>query len=137
VSKRSLIPAEMRQRYDAYIKSPEWKRRRQHAIELAGYCCEACGATAWDTRLEVHHLTYERLGDEADKDLVAMCPKCHEKADKERELKSYYKSQQALWSKRLNGWATKKYGEDWMAYHDEDTVASEFQDWLDERSVTA
>ncbi len=134
---QAAIPAAMRRRYDAYIKSHEWKARRQRAVELAGYCCEKCGATAWDTKLEVHHLTYERLGDEADKDLVALCPKCHEKADQEREARSRYKSQQALWSKRLNGWATKKYGEDWMAYHDEDAVASEFQDWLDERSVRA
>ncbi len=130
---RSIIPVAMRQEYEMYIASDEWKRRRRRAIELAGYCCERCGATAWDKKLEVHHLTYERMGHEKDSDLMALCPECHAVADRERERNARYKSQQALWLKRLDGWATKKYGEDWGIRYDEDAVAREFELWLERR----
>ncbi len=132
-ARRLSIPVDMQRQYESYMASVEWKQRRQRAIELAGYCCERCGATAWDKRLEVHHLTYERMGHEKDADLMALCPECHAAADRERAISGLYKSQQALWLKRLNGWATKKYGEDWGFYYDEDVIAQEFEAWLERR----
>lgn len=129
------IPVEMRRRYEAYINSTKWRRRRDRAIGLAGYCCEACGVTAWDERLEVHHLTYERLGNERDEDLSVLCHTCHAKADLERAAKGQQKARSALWAKRLDGWATKVYGEDWQDYHDGDVVADEFEQWLESKGL--
>ena len=41
-----------------------------------GYRCQVCGER--DTRLDVHHNTYDRYGDEGPFDLVALCGGCHE-----------------------------------------------------------
>lgn len=62
--------------YPAYLQTPEWKARRARAIERAGGRCETrlCGSPE---HLEVHHKTYERLGCEADADLVVLCISCH------------------------------------------------------------
>lgn len=61
-------------KYDIYLHSDEWRSRRMVAIEKAGYRCQICGSAL---NLEVHHITYDRLGHEADDDLIAVCKKCH------------------------------------------------------------
>ncbi len=58
--------------YSAYLGSPAWrdvKRRYQDACPMA--CM--CGATT----VELHHTTYERVGNERLDDLVALCRHCH------------------------------------------------------------
>jgi hypothetical protein len=60
--------------YQRYLRSDGWKLRRQPALDRAGGFCEDCGARS---RLEVHHLTYKRIGSERPKDLVAVCERCH------------------------------------------------------------
>lgn len=60
--------------YDEYLETPHWQEVRGRALARAGHACAICPAT---TRLEVHHRTYERLGAEADVDLVVLCRDCH------------------------------------------------------------
>lgn len=60
--------------YGAYLNSPEWKERRREALIAADFRCQACEA---DEQLEVHHLTYERLGFEHPRDLMVLCNGCH------------------------------------------------------------
>ena len=60
--------------YLSYIASPAWRTRRQRAIERAGNRCQVCGEAR---RLQVHHVTYERLGNEKDGDLTVLCWYCH------------------------------------------------------------
>jgi len=67
-----------------YLRSPHWRARRSQAIGRAGGRCERCGAGG---RLEVHHLTYKRLGRERDRDLRALCHRCHRLADRRRLLR--------------------------------------------------
>lgn len=56
-----------------YIQSPEWASvRRRKLAEVSR--CEACSG---DERLEVHHLTYDRLGHERMRDLEVLCHWCH------------------------------------------------------------
>jgi len=62
--------------YDDYLNSPDWKRRRGIILRRAGYKCELCGASG--VPLDIHHLTYERRGNEKYTDLIAICRKCHE-----------------------------------------------------------
>lgn len=69
------------QGYVDYLASPEWQAKRRRALMLAGHKCEVCGATKG---LEVHHLSYEYLGEEDDSDLVALCKTCHVIADERR-----------------------------------------------------
>lgn len=77
--------------YADYLLSDHWKLTRQLALQRAGNRCQ-CGQCPlasfyphelreWFprsySRLEVHHLTYERLGAEVDDDLLVLCGWCH------------------------------------------------------------
>lgn len=81
--------------------------------------------------LHLHHKTYERLGCERDDDVELLCTNCHADADKERAKSSQERSEVALYSARLDGWATKKYGEDWEAAGDPQQIEEEFSDFLE------
>jgi 5-methylcytosine-specific restriction endonuclease McrA len=61
-------------RYAEYLASPEWNLQRRTALRRAGGRCEACNRTG---KLNVHHRTYERRGDEAADDLIVLCADCH------------------------------------------------------------
>jgi 5-methylcytosine-specific restriction endonuclease McrA len=64
-----------RSRYDAYLRSEEWAAKRKAAVRRAGHTCQVCNQA--DTRLEVHHRTYQRLYDEKPMDLTVLCSRCH------------------------------------------------------------
>lgn len=66
--------------YAHYLRSSHWRRVRDRTRQRAGYACEACGST---DQLQVHHLTYERLGAEHDSDLQLLCQTCHQEAHDE------------------------------------------------------
>ena len=61
--------------YDLYLRSPHWKRVRNAALERAHHRCQVCNATG---RLEVHHRTYDRRGQELLEDVTVLCRNCHE-----------------------------------------------------------
>lgn len=60
--------------YEQYLQTALWRMRRNRALRLSEYHCQRCGAPR---QLQVHHLTYERLGDELDEDLEVVCRGCH------------------------------------------------------------
>ena len=60
--------------YREYLGSWDWLWTRKRALHRAGYRCERCRSAE---HLEVHHLTYERLGHERDEDLEVLCRDCH------------------------------------------------------------
>lgn len=62
--------------YEDYIASPEWCIRRERALMIAGNHCQLCGAK---NNLEIHHNTYEHLGNELDHELFVLCEPCHAK----------------------------------------------------------
>lgn len=72
-----------RERYDAYMRSPDWAARRTRWFieerERTGddVRCAACGRRT-GVRLELHHHDYDRLGTELHDDLTALCADCHE-----------------------------------------------------------
>jgi 5-methylcytosine-specific restriction endonuclease McrA len=113
--------------YTKYLESLQWKVQREKALRRAGFKCERCGMEFKHMMLHVHHKNYERLGKELPEDLEVLCLECHPKADEERKTKARRKHENA----RLDGWASKKYGENWAEYMDEDAVAEEFEDWLE------
>ena len=51
--------------------------QRKQVLRRAGWRCETCGRRA---PLDVHHLTYERFGNELLGDLRALCRECHDEA---------------------------------------------------------
>lgn len=105
--------------YKNYLSSDEWRLKKLHVMfHNGGRGCIYCGAKK---NLDVHHLTYRNIGDESLEDLIVLCRDCHKEAH--ANLKFY---------RRINGWAIKKYGEDWELSHDFDIVEREFNDWLEE-----
>ena len=60
--------------YDEYLKSEVWQIRRAMALERAGYKCHVCGERE---NLNVHHKTYEHLGNELPEELVVLCRAHH------------------------------------------------------------
>ena len=59
--------------YYEYLASDWWRSRRANAIRAAGYRCQHEGCKAMDLHLHVHHVGYERLGNELDSDLMVLC----------------------------------------------------------------
>jgi hypothetical protein len=67
--------------YLAYLRSPQWQDFREEALAHYGRKCHWCDS---GRRLQVHHLTYRRLGHEHISDVRVMCAKCHREADQVR-----------------------------------------------------
>lgn len=60
--------------YPKYLETPEWRLRSTQIKASSGLRCAACGS---ETRLQVHHLTYDRRGYERPSDLLTLCRPCH------------------------------------------------------------
>lgn len=60
--------------YDAYLKTPAWRRVRDEAIARANGRCALCDA---EGPLQGHHRTYRNLGHELPGDVIALCRRCH------------------------------------------------------------
>lgn len=60
--------------YHRYINSPEWREKRAERLFLDDRRCTRCEAAE---QLEVHHVSYERLGNERMDDLRTLCGPCH------------------------------------------------------------
>jgi 5-methylcytosine-specific restriction endonuclease McrA len=114
--------------YKAVIISKRWRALRKRLLPKDNRCAH-CGKCGYD--LQLHHKTYERLGQELDSDVEFLCPICHGKADSKREKEGQLRSTAALYNARLNGWATKVYGEDWESHHDAENIEAEFNNWAD------
>lgn len=70
----SEIEPILREEYEQYLKSPEWRSVRSRILNRANGKCECCERAP---PTEVHHTTYVRLGNELDDDLLAVCAFCH------------------------------------------------------------
>lgn len=60
--------------YYAYLSSSAWRKKRVEALGRGNYECARCRETE---HLVVHHLTYDRIGDEAPEDLRVLYEPCH------------------------------------------------------------
>lgn len=63
-------------KYEEYLRSEAWAEQRRSALFFARNRCQLCNS---QDRLEVHHRTYERLGNESPEDLTVLCWSCHKK----------------------------------------------------------
>jgi 5-methylcytosine-specific restriction endonuclease McrA len=61
--------------YAEYLETPHWRETRAAALARAGGRCQVCNSRE---SLEVHHNTYENLGQEEPEDLCVLCDECHE-----------------------------------------------------------
>jgi 5-methylcytosine-specific restriction endonuclease McrA len=70
--------------YDKYLETPHWQSFRRLVFaeqrrRLGRNCCERCPKNGSEIKLDVHHLTYERLGNEKTEDVQIICKDCHDK----------------------------------------------------------
>ena len=61
--------------YDEYLKSEEWKTRRNIHLDFAGNRCQVCNSN--QKPLNVHHRTYKNIYKEHANDLIVLCDRCH------------------------------------------------------------
>lgn len=62
--------------YDEYLKSKHWKNLRTRLIG-DNRICAIC--KQHKSAIQLHHLNYDRLGNESDSDLIPLCTRCHKK----------------------------------------------------------
>ena len=69
------------QKYEAYPQTDVWRAKSARVLARDRGVCQGCFELS---ATQVHHLTYERLGDEPLFDLISVCDECHERiyADK-------------------------------------------------------
>jgi hypothetical protein len=60
--------------YDAYLRTPHWRKVRTEALRQADNRCILCNS---GRELEVHHRTYTRRGCEIQADVNVLCATCH------------------------------------------------------------
>lgn len=64
--------------YKKYLQSSRWKAIRKQKLIEANNCCELCGRSGDEYRLNVHHNIYpDELGTELLNDLTVVCYLCH------------------------------------------------------------
>ena len=61
-------------KYHQYIKSKLWRDRRFKYFKDNKKECQACTSSL---RIALHHISYQRLGNELDDDLIPLCWECH------------------------------------------------------------
>jgi hypothetical protein len=62
------------QRYNAYLLTDAWQTKRAQALARDGNVCQGCRQ---HLATQVHHRTYEHLGDELLFELISVCDQCH------------------------------------------------------------
>eukprot|EP00112_Aurelia_sp_Birch-Aquarium-sp1_P009654 Seg21027.1 transcript_id=Seg21027.1/GoldUCD/mRNA.D3Y31 product="hypothetical protein" protein_id=Seg21027.1/GoldUCD/D3Y31 len=62
--------------YNQYLATSEWKAKRDLVMDRAQDVCEGCRKSK---ATEVHHLTYQNVGEEFLFQLVALCKPCHDR----------------------------------------------------------
>ncbi|HEX3856974.1 MAG TPA: HNH endonuclease [Verrucomicrobiae bacterium] len=115
--------------YDQYINSAQWRNISALMKRIAGNKCGHCGRSS--SKLEVHHLTYERFGRERMNDLVVLCESCHEVADEKRVSERKQRGRRARDNAGYNTYMTKKYGEGFDSYYH---GHEEFSEWLEKKN---
>lgn len=74
--------------YQEYIKTEAWRARAEAAKQRVEHRCQICNRPSTRVTLNVHHRTYERLGNERPEDLTVLCRGCHELYEKNRRIPS-------------------------------------------------
>jgi hypothetical protein len=87
-------------RYTEYLMSKEWSDKRELVKDRANNCCEFTKEK--NTSLEIHHLSYENVGDEPIEDLVALKYSVHWAIhnDKDPDHRKY-KMMETFWREKI------------------------------------
>lgn len=136
--------------YHMYLESDQWKEKRDERLEIDGHKCQSCGST---DDLQVHHKSYEHIGDEdVEGELVTLCKTCHEKEHDQGvscELCGGKQKVYNVWGydicgdcftkwRRLSDTNREKFDEAKLEYADKlrQAVAPIYSDYIDKQSDT-
>lgn len=64
-----------RMSYHKYLTTYHWELVKQTKLDEVDHRCQVCYSPK---KLNVHHRTYERLGNEKLTDLTVLCQECHQ-----------------------------------------------------------
>lgn len=70
--------SDMNQRYYDYLQSNQWAAIKAKRLYRSSYQCDVCGSKY---RVQIHHLTYERIFSESLDDLICLCRDHHRIAE--------------------------------------------------------
>lgn len=97
--------------------------------KYANFTCNRCKTKFHPGALDVHHLTYDRLGNERPSDLQVLCrAKCHPIADAERVEQVTVRREQRQSDAACHTFLSKKYGDNYAAFAD-DGMHEDFERW--------
>lgn len=71
--------------YNEYLKSPAWRKKAAIVMDRApAGLCEGCGV---NLAVQVHHLSYEHVGNELLWELRAVCFACHQRIHADKDIR--------------------------------------------------
>lgn len=70
------------EKYYDYLKSPEWKAKRELVLKRENYVCEGCRSARATV---VHHHTYKHIFNELLFELASLCEPCHKLCHPEKQ----------------------------------------------------
>jgi len=68
--------------YKKYLDTRHWHNIRESVLNRDEHRCVKCSIDV-NLLAHVHHLTYERIGNEFMDDLITLCPNCHNEIHKD------------------------------------------------------
>ena len=74
MNKSDVQKENLKLEYESYLKSDEWNRKRSVIMKKYDSICVLC----FNKAVNVHHLTYDRIYLEDERDLIPLCKSCHE-----------------------------------------------------------
>ena len=67
-----------RDTYVEHLMSDKWKQTKLARLLIDDFKCQQCNKPITAETSHCHHITYQNLGDEGMKDVVSVCPRCHD-----------------------------------------------------------
>lgn len=67
-----------RDTYVEHLMSDKWKQTKLTRLLIDNFKCQQCNKPITAETSHCHHITYQNLGDEGMKDVVSVCPRCHD-----------------------------------------------------------
>ncbi|MFA7143026.1 MAG: hypothetical protein WC175_03490 [Candidatus Dojkabacteria bacterium] len=92
---------------EKYLKSNDWKQRREKLIKGRKrfcFCCKGYGS-------DIHHCNYANLKKEKRKDIVILCRECHERVHEIVEKGALLKKAHFILKARINKSGNRRRGE--------------------------
>jgi 5-methylcytosine-specific restriction endonuclease McrA len=62
-------------KYSEYLKTEKWQFTRGLILNFWNHRCAICNSKE---NVQVHHRTYDRLGEELTTDCIVLCDRCHQ-----------------------------------------------------------